>query len=164
MVAMCFKAVVHSGNFIPGSHIAKAFRRLISGKAQPIRLVKLCSPHSKASRAFLPLIISNRSTPKRKTSVSGLMSVEKTAAESTDLQSASPTKSSISGMEDKLLFLGGATSISVSWAWRASPNSPSLRDGRQIAFSGRRWHYCVLGMARKSKLPEPQAWKTNCFF
>ncbi|CAK9858216.1 unnamed protein product [Sphagnum jensenii] len=45
---------------------------------------------------------------------------------------------------------------SVSWTWRASPNSPSLRDGRQIAFSGRHNHYfCVLDMARKSKLPEP---------
>jgi hypothetical protein len=84
------------------------------------------------------------------------MSAEKTAAESADLQLASPTKGSISGMEDKLLFLGGATSISVSWAWRASPNSPSLRDGRQIAFFGRRnQHFCVLEMARKSKLPEP---------
>jgi hypothetical protein len=29
-------------------------------------------------------------------------------------------------MEDELLFLGGATSISVSWAWHASPNSLSL--------------------------------------
>ncbi len=31
-------------------------------------------------------------------------------------------------------ILSQVTSISVSWAWRASPNSPSLRDGRQIAF------------------------------
>lgn len=44
---------------------------------------------------------------------------------------------------------------SVSWTWLASPNSPSLRDGKQIAFSGRHNHYfCVLDMAHKSKLPE----------
>jgi hypothetical protein len=135
MVAICLKAVVHSGNFIPGSHIAKAFRRSISGKAQPIRLDKLCSPHPTASRAFLSLIISNRSTPKLKTSVSGLMSIAKTAAESSDLQSASPTKSSIAGMEDKLLFLGR-----------------------------RNQHFCVLGMARKSKLPEPQGMEDKLLF
>jgi hypothetical protein len=60
------------------------------------------------------------------------------------------------GWKTNCFLLGGATITSVSWTRRASPNSPSLRDGRQIAFSGRRNHYfCVLDMAHKSKLPEP---------
>jgi hypothetical protein len=78
MVAICFKAVAHNGSLILGSHIAKAFPCLMSGKAQSTRLDKLQSAFS--DMAFLPLMISNKSTPKLNTSVSGLMTILKTPA------------------------------------------------------------------------------------
>jgi len=134
MVAICFKAVAHNGSLILGSHIAKAFPCLMSGKAQSTRLDKLQSAFS--DMAFLPLMISNKSTPKLNTSVSGLMTILKTPApesaaallQSWAAAAASVSGSLDSGMEDKLLFLAGAINSAVSWltARRASPNSPSL--------------------------------------